>query len=383
MTKGRFGILAAALVFAATQAHAFFGNDEYDISGFCEVSADRETIIYIDDTMMVEGSTAWAERIDAKLLSSLMPSERVTLLRLSPEQGRVSEIWTGCWPAYSQEQQEKLEAETYLLQKHPLKVLETQQQVFRQGFGNGLSQIYTAAMRPAGASPSTVVPKQIIRALAADEGRFGRRAANLRVVIYSDMVENSEYGIAPDSDSTAASAEIAKQLGLNLQHAMVYAFGFGDTGNSSGLSLENTRAFWAAFTDGAKGHLVALGSELTAPATLPVAIHSYDVEASVQDRTVIGRMHLAANADGELQDSYITFGSAVSSLISGELLCQADGTCVLDAVTTTGTLTTTPEEHIALRGTIDVLTGNIGFEGEELVDGQPAVFPLSAKRIVR
>src|ERR1700691_2999594 len=68
---------------------------------FCSQPSFRQTVVYIDDMMMVDGHTEWATKLADKLRSTLAPGERVTVVRLSPASGQSSELWSGCWPDYS------------------------------------------------------------------------------------------------------------------------------------------------------------------------------------------------------------------------------------------------------------------------------------------
>src|ERR1035437_2539902 len=71
-----------------------FGPHGLDPS-FCKMKTFRQTVIYIDDTMMVEGKTDWARKISGKLKTTLTPGEPVIVVRLSPIRGLSAEIWSG------------------------------------------------------------------------------------------------------------------------------------------------------------------------------------------------------------------------------------------------------------------------------------------------
>ena len=81
---------------------------------FCQIKSVRETVIYIDDMIMIEGKKDWAIKLHVKLKASLSPGERTTVVRLSPKDGHSTDIWSGCWPDFSAEQRAEIAKNTYL-----------------------------------------------------------------------------------------------------------------------------------------------------------------------------------------------------------------------------------------------------------------------------
>jgi hypothetical protein len=140
-SRCRFALIMACMVCVGRvePANAFLGPDEYDISSFCTENAMRRTVIYIDDQIMEDGNTGWANRLYQKLISSLLPGEPVSLVQLSPVTGAAKEVWAACWPEYAQEKRDQLAKEHPIFTKHPLKILETQQSVFRRGLAGGVN----------------------------------------------------------------------------------------------------------------------------------------------------------------------------------------------------------------------------------------------------
>src|SRR3954470_14147701 len=91
-----FGLLAAP-----STAASLFGSEGLDPT-WCEKPNARQTVVYIDDMMMVEGRTDWASKLATKLRATLAPGERVTVVRLSPRSGQSKEMWAGCWPGLTE-----------------------------------------------------------------------------------------------------------------------------------------------------------------------------------------------------------------------------------------------------------------------------------------
>ncbi len=368
--RGAAAILAVALsaVLPAAAAHAaLFGAGGLD-PAFCRQPQVRQTVVYIDDTLMIDGQTDWARRLDTKLRATLAPGERVTVVRLSPGggagqagSGQSSELWSGCWPGYAAAEQARLAAQTYVFEQNPLAGAADQQKYFLHDFGAALTQVYLAAKRPADSVRTTAAdapPKQIIRALASDEGRFAASQVTIRAIIYSDMAENSDLGsvfkpgpASLSSEHVAAPSGLGQRLGTYLRGGVFYAFGVGsDISDDPGLP-ETARGFWRAAFGSLAAALAGMGADLNVPNILPVLARRYPVTLSLDGQTLDGRMALLADQDGTLVDSWLGISRLGIAMLDGSLRCTAGRPgCRLEATTSVGIATSAASEQVSLSG---------------------------------
>src|SRR3954470_8546984 len=107
-----WSLLLAGLTAAVPARAALFGAEGLD-PAFCNKPTARQTVVYVDDTMMTDGKTEWATKLSTKLKATLAPGERVTVVRLSPASGQSHEVWSGCWPAYSAADRQKIGSESH------------------------------------------------------------------------------------------------------------------------------------------------------------------------------------------------------------------------------------------------------------------------------
>ncbi len=359
-------VLAASLPVAARAA--LFGAGGLD-PAFCRQPQVRQTVVYIDDTLMIDGQTDWARRLDTKLRATLAPGERVTVVRLSPGglvgqagSGQSSELWSGCWPGYAAAEQARLAAQTYLFEQNPLAGIADQQKYFLHDFGAALTQIYLAAKRPADSVRSAAADapaKQIIRALASDEGRFAASQVTIRAIIYSDMAENSDLGsvfkpgtAAPSSEHSGSTATgLGQRLGTYLRGGVFYAFGVGsDITDDPGLP-ETARGFWRAAFGSLAAALAGMGADLNVPNILPVVARRYPVTLSLGGQTLDGRIALLADQDGTLVDSWLGVTRLGIAMLDGSFRCTAGRPgCRLEATTSAGIATSAASEQVSLLG---------------------------------
>jgi hypothetical protein len=376
------GLTALLPGHAQAQLFASEGLDPH----FCELAAPRQTVVYIDDMMMVDGQTEWATKLSAKLRATLAPGERVTLVRLSPATGLSREAWSGCWPAYPAEIAAKHRAETYILSRNPLDRLGDQQRYFLQSFGTALTQIYLDAKRPATAvrfTAGSAPPKQILRALGSDDGRFVQSKTTLRAIVYSDMAENSDLGSAlkPIAAGPAATtqsgpgpASIGPKIGVYFRHGVFYGFGLGADIVDSPAFPENARGFWNAAIRSMASTVAALGADLNVPDTVPVRSFARPVELDLDGQTLDGRLTLTTDAQGNLVDSWIGISRLSSATLTGTYVCRSapeGASCQVNAATSNGITTRSPTETLTLSG-----SEAAGLHGRLGVIGSKALFSL-------
>lgn len=344
-------VATALAVSAPGPARAsLFGQDGLD-PAFCKTASVRQTVVYVDDMTMIDGRTEWARKLAVKLRATLSPGERLTVVRLAAASGQSSELWSGCWPGYTAQQRADLEKQSFVFSRNPLSGIGDQQKFFLGAMGSALTTIYQAAKRPPDAvriDASSPPHKELIRALASDEGRFAASQVTIRAILYSDMAENSDLGSV--FQPASAPQGLGQKLGTRLRRSVFYAFGVGGDVADDPAFSENARRFWSEALHGMAATLGGMGADLNVPNLLPVAAHDYAVALTMDNQPLEGRLSLLTDGDGVLVDSWLGISRLGSTGLDGSFRCQEGGTCRLDAVTTGGLATNSPSEHVVLKG---------------------------------
>jgi hypothetical protein len=361
--------LAAALGTASVQARTIFGNYGLDPS-YCQQPTVRQTVVYIDDTMMLDGRVDWALKLDGKLKTTLAPGERVSVVRLSPASGQSREYWSGCWPGLSDAMRAAAKpsgmAETVeaMFSKSPEAELSDQRKYFLRDFGLALTRIYTEAKHPARPIEAAAPPtKQILRALASDYGRFLHSRQTVRAIVYSDFAENSDLGSA-FKPNPAQEATYGQRLGTYLHGGVFYGFGEGEDVNGDPAFGETARAFWIAALRGLQGTVEDIGPDLNLGEALPSRARDYAITVDFDGQKLEGRLSLLTDPDGTLVDSWIGIARLGSAALTGGFRCAEQ--CRLEA-STLGHLVTSdsPTEAVEMTGDPDALAGTIGVAGQD------------------
>jgi hypothetical protein len=363
------------LALVATPAPAqIFGSHGLD-PAFCQTKAVRQTVVYVDDSLMIDGKTEWVAELLRKLKASLAPGEKTTVVQLTPTVGKSAEIWSGCWPQFTPQQQIEIKkGEPYVLKKNPLQTLPEQQGYFAQDFNAALSKIYFQAKRPATevTFPASKAPKmQILRALASDEGRFANSTITIRAIVYSGMAENSDLGSIFKPVAANESADYAKKLGTHLRKSVFYVFGAVTDIVDGPSNLETAKLFWTSALRSMSAVVGGFGSDLNVTNGIPVSAWVFDTSLRESDQELEGKLSLMVDADGSLVDSWIGFSRLDITGLTGTFsFVKSD--CKLNAETTTSLVTNSPSESLVLSGSLDRLSGQLGVKYGKLS------FPVTA-----
>jgi hypothetical protein len=218
--------------------------------------------------------------------------------------------------------------------------------------------------------------KQILRALASDEGRFADSTTTIRAIIYSDLAENSDLGSVfhPGSDPPS----FGQRLGSYLRRGVFYEYGMGEDVRGDPAFQEQARAFWTGALRSMAATVAGLGADLNVPNTLPVHAYAWPVTLTFDNQPLDGRLSLLSGEDGNLVDSWIGISRLGSAALNGTFRCSGTN-CRLDAETAGGVATNAPSETLTMRGAAASLSGKLGVPGQALSftlkTGQPGEDP--------
>jgi len=365
-------------IFTAIPANAIFEGIRINPI-FCQTASVRETVVYIDDMMMVENKFEWVYKLEGKLAASLAPGERTTVVKLSPKDGTSLEIWQGCWPDYTVEKRLEISKNHYIFSKNPLDELQEQQTLFKREIHAALSSIYNKSKRTDAQYKFTsekAPDKQILRALSSDEARFSNSANTIRAIIYSDMAENSDLGSPFKPQLLPQSASFAEKLGTHFPRSVFYAYGVGeDVDLTSDKSFqENSKAFWLSTLRRMSATIGGFGSDLSVANRIPVKSWKYELNMQYDNDQLDGKLSILTDNDGYIVDSWLGFNRLNVSGLTGTFHCKPDQ-CKLDGETTSNLTTDGPSENLILSGNADSLNGTLGINGRE------TLFTLTAKLV--
>jgi hypothetical protein len=372
----RLLIAAVALALLAlgtsSKAEGLFGGSNKLDPAFCKEHNIRQTVIYVDDTMLVSGQNDWLHGIYNKLTATLAPGERTTLVELSPNTGQSSERWTGCWPAYTPAETARLASQSHIFSASPLANLKAQQGSFARDLGVAVENIEEAHARTASQvtiDPNNPPHQSIIRALASDGARYSHTQETIRAILYSNLAENSDLGsvFEPLPNPTV---DYGTKLGTFLRRSVFYVFGVGTDIKGDGSAQDAIRAFWTAAFQSMAANIGGMGTDLNVPNVVPVAAHNFDLLLKDGSNTLNGRLSLLTASDGTLVDSWIGIVRLRTAALNGVYICNGPAdtqSCTFQATTTGGIVSKSPSEIVSLSSHgSSTMTGTIGVPGSNV-----------------
>ena len=363
----------ACLAFAVPpRAQGLLGSQNKLDESFCKKGNIRETVVYVDDTIVITNQDSWFRTLYEKLAATLVPGERTTLVELLPATGQSAERWSGCWPAYTPAETAKLAGQTAIFTTSPLEALKQQQALFARGIGVAAKAIERANPHTAEqviVDPNDPPQKSIIRALASDEVRFSHSQVTIRAIMYSNLVENSDLGSSLKSLPSPMPNYGAK-LGTYLRRGVFYVFGVGSYLKNGGAAQDNIRAFWNEAFRSMAANVAGLGADLSVPNVVPTSARTFDLVLKDGGQTLSGRLALLVDDDGALVDSWLGIIRLRSAALNGTFRCRSKGGdqgCILQATTVGGVVSLSPVEDVSMTGPdLSAMTGTIGVPGSSV-----------------
>lgn len=356
----------------SSNAEGLFGGSNTLDPSYCNGHSIRQTVIYVDDTMLVSGQNDWFHVIYDKLTATLVPGERTTLVELSPSTGQSTERWTGCWPAYTPAETAKLASQSHIFSTSPLANLKTQQGFFWRDIGIAVENIEKVHARSASQvmiNPDNPPHQSIIRTLVSDGARYSHTQETIRAILYSNLVENSDLG-SVFQPLPNPPIDYGAKLGAFLRRSVFYIFGMATDVKGDGSAQDTIRAFWTAAFQSMAANIGGMGTDLNVPNVVPTVAHNFDLLLKDGSSTLNGRLSLLVASDGTLVDSWLGIVRLRTAALNGTYICSGPTdtpSCILQAATTGGVVSKSSSEAVSLSSQDSpTMTGTIGVPGSNV-----------------
>lgn len=370
-------------VLAATNVSAagLFGVPDYNFEKYCALNAPRNTVVYIDQASIVPDGRAgmphWVEQLRSKTESSLMPGERLSIVKIASVDGSAQQVWTGCYPGLSPQQAANSASMVdKFFSFDATKELKESRQSFATLWLQEVHKIFEEARGAVASGKSG----NIVKALASDEARFESASRRTRCVVFSSL---REAGSPVNFNSAQANevTEYAARLNLDLRRSVFYFYGV-DMAGVDAAGGQAMRRNWERFLAKSRSALGGFGQELSMPSSQPVQVMRYVLEVSFPDGRKTGQMDFYVDREGKLVDGVMSIDSLAGSF--GALrdgVCRlVDGKATIDAKVQGVISTQDAYEIVALSGAMEKMSGKIHIPGGVLQSGVSASFDLVAHK---
>jgi hypothetical protein len=331
-------LLVAAAIFAtvigAANVFAEEDSNQAQQATACNDHMPRQTVVYLDELDIVKSDTVLSLTLAFKLTSSLMPGERLSIVKLGTSDGTSTQTWTGCWPIADKDPVENLKAQ-----------VDTSRQISDavQALLDQTQRTLKDAMVDAQHPPK----KQIIKALSSDVNRFrSSTEPTVRAIVYSDLGENSNLGSAYNPGEMYDNKQ-----SVYFTRGVFYFFGIGKYMINATNYSSNAIKFWNNVIAAMSGVVEAITPDFDVPPVIPKIGYYYDVVLHYNNGDDLpGKLFALADQDGKLIDSWI----GISHLTD---------VCLLKAMTKGGLIGYNSREQLEVRVSPNqVLSGSIALD---------------------
>ncbi|HEY0833005.1 MAG TPA: hypothetical protein VGE72_03760 [Azospirillum sp.] len=307
----------------------------------CRQPAPRSTFVYIDITSAGVQNGQWL----APLLTNVafLPREPVYVIWFNPTNGEGKQLFFDCFPGITVEEEQAL-ARDPATQFRALFVGAAAQvwQRDQRRFITDLAQGADVLARAAAGRTSSSANKAVAEFLARERRRFNESAGVPRIIIYSDMAQNSSFASPlsnrnPQDEAEQAVRRIANHFGYAEVHVYGTEPGLGGPmrpGEREGALA----AFWRAYFQKTNAQLKSFDRELalrrTSPETIQEPAKLFTGEGGIahlsgsdQNRYAPARMQMLVNAQGTVENAWLDFPNLGAVPFTGTLRCANTVEC--------------------------------------------------------
>lgn len=366
MNKTNLLVSIIALGFVASSQAALIKTA--DLNKYCNYEkSQRQTIIYLDQNSIGQNDKDWFRDIINKL--DYLPSEKLSIVQIN-DASRVKELFSSCYPKISEVTYQKLLENKGFLDADPKKVLADDQKLFKGRMFGAFSKVMEASEHVSRPSFDTqsLPKKSIVEALYYDASRTELSNGLSRVIIYSDMLENSAAYSASQKPIQAA-VKTAERFPVSYSNADIYAYGVGTT--TKGTDDRSLEVFWKNYFNLAGANLVSFQQQLPPKSkATKFDVHSYKGVMDLDGRNIALSLRLSKKKgqnNGTLSSSFFAIKNDLYP-IKGTFSCK-NSQCKINAelvfTAPTETFSFQKDDVLALHGAFDgKLKGFIGSEDD-------------------
>jgi len=372
----RFIIALLVFLFASTvEADGLIRTT--DLKKYCgQEGINRQTVIYLDQSIIAKKDPNWFRDILNK--AKFLPGERVQIVTIKDGSSTVEQAWDACYPAYTPENYSVLKKD------------EGFGSVFTGGIDDAIkndNKAFTMRLQQALAHPlqetrheqapkykSEFPRKKLVEAFYYDSKRLDLKSGIARVIVFSDMIENSDLVKHALFDPVKDSVSVSNRFPVFFNHASFYIYGINYTNSDTALN-EKMERFWRQYFIKSGAEISHYGTQLVLPRDDGMfSAKSYKGKLTQSDgKRLATSMRLAYLPNGDLIHSWLAVGDNFMTL-SGNMSCSGQNCEVEAKIKESGFEYFKPNDVVKLSGTLSEMRGQIGARDDSVIDEKGKIY---------
>jgi hypothetical protein len=343
-----------------------------DLNKYCDqAGVNRQTVLYLDQGIISKTDALWFKDIVNKI--KFLPSEKVKVVTIKHGGSEVELAWEACYPGYTPENAKDIkenESAMTLFTGSKLDAVKDDVEFFFKNFQLALAHPLATTKyedKPR-FSLENFPQKKLVEALYYDSKRLDLKNGVSRVVVFSDMIENSNLITHAQMKPVQMAKEVAERFPMFLNHADFYIYGINYTHSESDLNSDMEK-FWRSYLLASGANIAHYGNQLVIPNSEEYfSVFSYTGHLVQSDgRKVIAKMRLGYLKSGELTHSVLTIGDEFMPL-KGSLILSGQNVQLEARVSASTFDGFKPGDSLTLDGSLEALKGTLGAPDERTVD---------------
>jgi hypothetical protein len=358
-----------------------------NLDKYCQIEpGDRQTVIYLDQNIIAAKDPNWYKDILNKV--EYRPGEKIQFVNINNGGSTVELIWDTCHPSITPERMKKLkENEGFgaLFTGGVTDNLVNDQKFFKKQVLKALSHPLQKTRHESAPSynANSFPQKKLVEAIYYDAKRLDVDDVFSRVIVFSDMIENSELFNLKSFDSMKAATAVNKRFPMFLNYTSFQIYGINYTNNETKIN-ENIRDFWSQYLLMSGAYVEQYGAQLAVEEdTQNWEFHKYKGYVTVGNTKGAAAFRMVIGDDGKIRHGWLEIADMYLPM-SGEVKCSGQN-CVIDGqvMASSNKAAFRMKDVLRLKGTLKQLNGSVGGKDESVIDAQGNIYqhPISLSKM--
>ncbi|GGN29201.1 MULTISPECIES: hypothetical protein [Marinomonas] len=357
-----------------------------NLDKYCEIEpGSRQTVIYLDQNIIASKDPNWYKDILNKV--KYRPGEKIQFVNINNGGSTVELIWETCYPSFTQERLKQLkENEGFgsLFTGGVADNLSNDQKFFDKQVIKALSYPLQKTRHETAPnfSSSSFPRKKLIEAFYYDSKRLNVDDIFSRVIIFSDMIENSELFKLDSFNPLEAAKSVAKRYPTFLNYSSFQIYGINYTNSETKIN-ENIRDFWSQYFLLSGAYVEQYGAQLAVEEnTIDWSFYKYKGYVQVNGIKGASAFRMIIGDDGKIRHGWLEIADMYLP-VSGEVKCSGQN-CIVDAdiLASSNQDAFRKKDVLKIEGTLKSLKGYVGGKDESVIDsqGNPYQHPINLSK---
>lgn len=352
-----------------------------NLNKYCEAEpGGRQTVIYLDQNIIASKDPNWYKDILNKV--EYRPGEKVQFVNINNGGSTVELIWESCHPSFSPQKLKQLKENEGVVALFTGGIednLKSDKKFFKKQILKALSYPLqkTRYESPPSFTLKTFPKKKLVEAIYFDSKRLKVDDVFSRVIIFSDMIENSELFSLDSFEPIKSAKAVAKRFPMFLNYSSFQIYGINYTNRQTKIN-QDIRDFWKQYLLLSGAHVEQYGAQLAiGRETKNWSFHKYKGHVNVNGAKGASTFRMVIGDDGKIHHGWLELADMYLPL-SGEVKCSAQE-CQVNAeiLSSSNKDAFRKKDVLRLKGTLKSLKGIVGGKDEMVIDAKGNAYQYS------